>query len=167
MAEEEQQAEAEATGSSKMKLVFIILGALLLVGGSIGGTLLIVSGDDETAAAEVSEEAEPSRGDPSYVDLKPAFTVNLAPEDPVGFLQISMQVLTFNDDVAKDLEKHKPLIRNNLLVLFGKQNSAELRVAEGKERLQQSALDTVQTVINQHGSGGEVDNVFFTSFVMQ
>jgi len=167
MAEEEQQAEAEATGSSKMKLVFIILGALLLVGGSIGGTLLIVSGDDETAAAEVSEEAEPSRGDPSYVDLKPAFTVNLAPEDPVGFLQISMQVLTFNDDVAKEVEKHKPLIRNNLLVLFGKQSSAELRAAEGKERLQKSALDTVQTVINQHGSGGEVDNIFFTSFVMQ
>jgi len=167
MAEEEQQAEAEAeaTGSSKMKLVFIILGALLLIGGSIGGTLLIVGGDDETA--EVSEEIEPSRGDPSYVDLKPAFTVNLAPEDPVGFLQISMQVLTFNDDVAKDLEKHKPLIRNNLLLLFGKQSSAALRVAEGKERLQKSALDTVQTVINKHGSGGEVDNVFFTSFVMQ
>ena len=169
MAEEEQQAEteaeAEATGGSKIKLVFIILGALLLVGGSIGGTLLIVGGDDETA--EVSEEVEPSRGDPSYVDLKPAFTVNLAPEDPVGFLQISIQVLTFNDDVAEDLEKHKPLIRNNLLVLFGKQSSAELRVAEGKERLQKSALDTVQTVINKHGSGGEVDNVFFTSFVMQ
>ena len=51
----------EATGSGKMKLVFIILGALLLIGGSIGGTLLIVSGgDDQTAAAEVSEEAEPS-----------------------------------------------------------------------------------------------------------
>ena len=165
MAEEEQQAEAEATGISKMKLVFIILGVLLLVGGSIGGTLLIVSGDDETA--EVSEEAEPARDDPSYVDLKPAFTVNLAPEDPVGFLQISMQVLTFNDDVAEELEKHKPLIRNNLLVLFGKQSSAELRAAEGKERLQKSALDTIQTVINQHGSGGEVDNVFFTSFVMQ
>jgi flagellar FliL protein len=167
MAEEEQQAEAEATGGGKMKLVFIILGALLLIGGSIGGTLLIVGGDDETAAAEVSEEVEPSRDDPSYVDLKPAFTVNLAPNDPVGFLQISMQVLTFNDDVAKDLEKHKPLIRNNLLVLFGQQSSAELRAAEGKERLQKSALDTVQKVINQHGSGGEVDNVFFTSFVMQ
>ena len=167
MAEEEQQAEAEATGGSKKKLIFIILGALLLVGGSIGGTLLIVGGGDETDAEEVSEEAEPARGDPSYVDMKPAFTVNLAPEDPVGFLQISMQVLTFNDDVAKDLEKHKPLIRNNLLVLFGKQSSAELRAAEGKERLQKSALDTIQTVINQHGSGGEVDNVFFTSFVMQ
>jgi flagellar FliL protein len=167
MAEEEPQAEAEATGGGKMKLILIVVGALLLIGGSIGGTLLIVGGDDETAATEADEEVEISRGDASYVELKPAFTVNLAPEDPVGFLQISMQVLTFNDDVAEELEKHKPLIRNNLLVLFGKQSSTELRAPEGKERLQKSALETVQSVINKHGSGGEVDNVFFTSFVMQ
>ena len=167
MAEEEPQAEVEATGGSKMKLIFIAVGALLLIGGSIGGTLLIVGGDDQSAANEVEEEVEVSRDDASYVELKPAFTVNLAPEDPVGFLQISMQVLTFNDDVAEELEKHKPLIRNNLLVLFGRQSSAELRAPEGKERLQKSALETVQSVINKHGSGGEVDNVFFTSFVMQ
>jgi len=170
MAEEAQQAETEeaASGGGKTKLILIILGALILIGGSIGGTLLIVGGGgDESADAGVEEAVEVSRGDPSYIDLKPAFTVNLAPEDPVGFLQISMQVLTFNDEVADDVEKHKPLIRNNLLVLFGQQKSAELRAPEGKEKLQQSALETVQTVINEHGSGGEVDNVFFTSFVMQ
>jgi flagellar FliL protein len=150
-----------------MKMILIAVGALLLVGGSIGGTLLIVGGSDETAEGEVEEEVVVDRGDASYVDLKPPFTVNLAPEDPVGFLQISMQVLTFNEDVADELEKHKPLIRNNLLILFGKQTSAELRIPEGKEQLQKSALETVQTVINKHGSGGEVDNVFFTSFVMQ
>lgn len=168
MAEEEQQADAEASaGGGKKKLIIIGLGALLLIGGSIGGTLLIVGGGDDNAETEVEASVEVARDDPSYVDLKPAFTVNLAPEDPVGFLQISMQVLTFNDDVADDLEKHKPLIRNNLNVLFGQQKSAELRASEGKQRLQKSALETVQSVIDEHGSGGQVDNVFFTSFVMQ
>ena len=166
MAEEEQQ-EEQPSGGGKKKLIFIVLGAVLLMGGSIGGTLLIVGGGGDSAEAEAPEEVEVVRGDPSYIDLKPPFTVNLAPEDPVAFLQISMQVLTFDDGVADELEKHKPLIRNNLNVLFGKQKSAELRAPEGKEQLQKSALETVQTVINQHGSGGEVDNVFFTSFVMQ
>lgn len=171
MAEDKQQAEADTeteapAGGGKKKLIFIVLGALLLVGGSIGGTLMIVGGGDD-AEGEVEEVVEEARDDPSYIDLKPAFTVNLAPEDPVGFLQISMQVLTFSDDVAEDLEKHKPLIRNNLLVLFGAQKSADLRAPEGKEKLQTSALETVQSVINEKGSGGEVDNVFFTSFVMQ
>ena len=156
-----------AAGGGKKKLILIVVGALLLVGGSIGGTLMIVGGGQQGAEAEVDASAEPERGPPSYVDLKPAFTVNLAPEDPVGFLQISMQVLTFDEDVAADLEKHKPLIRNNLNVLFGQQRSADLRAADGKAKLQVAALETVQSVINQHGSGGQVDNVFFTSFVMQ
>jgi flagellar FliL protein len=167
MAEEEQQADLDATGGGKKKMIFIILGVILLIAGSIGGTLLIVGGSDESAETDIETEVEVARGDASYVDLKPAFTVNLAPEDPVGFLQISIQVLTFDDDVAEEVEKHKPLIRNNLVVLFGKQNSAELRAPEGKERLQKSALETVRSIIKQYGSGGEVENVFFTSFVMQ
>ena len=166
MAEEKQQTEEEPKKGGKLKLILIVVGVMVLVGGSIGGTLLIVGGND-SASAEATEEVVVVRGDPSYIDMKPAFTVNLAPEDPVGFLQISIQALTFDDDVAADLEKHKPLIRNNLVVLFGQQNSADLRAPDGKERLQQSALETVQSIINKHGSGGQVDNVFFTSFVMQ
>ncbi len=168
MAEEAQPADAEApAGGGKKKLIFIILGVLLLIGGSVGGTLMIVGGGGETAGADVDQPAEVARGPASYVDLKPPFTVNLAPEDPVAFLQVSLQVLTFDEDVAKEVEKHKPLIRNNLVVLFGKQKSADLRAPEGKERLQQTALETVQSIIDQHGSGGQIDNVFFTSFVMQ
>ncbi len=169
MAQDKQQAEEETdapAGGGKKKLIFMALGALLLVGGSVAGTLMIVGGGD-SADAEVAVEAEPDRGTATYVDLKPAFTVNLAPEDPVGFLQISMQVLTFDEDVADELEQHKPLIRNNLVVLFGQQKSADLRAANGKEKLQVAALEAVQSVINEHGSGGQVDNVFFTSFVMQ
>ncbi len=170
MAQDKKQDEAEAeapAGGGKKKLIFMVLGALLLVGGSVAGTLMIVGGSGDSSDAQVEAPAEPDRGNATYVDMKPAFTVNLAPEDPVGFMQISMQVLTFDEDVAEELEKHKPLIRNNLVVLFGQQNSTDLRAANGKEKLQVAALETVQSIINEHGSGGEVDNVFFTSFVMQ
>ena len=169
MAEDKQEDDAaeESPGGGKKKLILIVLGALLLVGGSIGGTLMIVGPGGEPAEAEVEEAVEVDRGTATYVDLKPAFTVNLAPDDPVGFLQVSMQVLTFDEDVAKEVEKHKPLIRNNLVVLLGQQNSAELRAPDGKERLQKTALNTVQSVIDEHGSGGQVDDLFFTYFVMQ
>ncbi len=168
MAEEEQQdAEVAAGGGGKKKLILIIVGALLLVGGSVGATLMILGGNDKDAEAEVEEVVEEVRGDPNYIDLKPAFTVNLSPEDTVAFLQVSLQVLTFDEDVAAEIDKHKPLIRNNLVVLFGKQKSAELRTPEGKLRLQGEVLETVQSVINEHGSAGAVDNVFFTTFVMQ
>ncbi len=172
MADEEDLESEEASGGGKKKLILIIVAVIVLIGATIGGTLIFVGGGvDSVAEAEAEAEAEEEevveRGDPTYVDLKPAFTVNLDPEDKVGFLQVSIQVLTHDDVVATELDKHKPLIRNNLVVLFGQQKSIDLRAPEGKLKLQKSALETIQSVITQYGSGGEVDNVFFTTFVMQ
>jgi flagellar FliL protein len=156
----------EGSGGNKKMLILVIVGALLLVGGAVGGTLMFVGGGNETEPEEEIVE-EIDKGDPIYFDLKPPFTVNLGPDDAVGFLQVSMQVLTFNPDVAADIEKHNPLIRNNLILLFGKQKSVELRELEGKEKLQKDALAVVKSIVDEFGSGGEVNNVFFTTFVMQ
>ena len=163
---DDEQVE-ESGGGGKKKMILFILAALVLVGGAVGATLMLVGGGDDETTSEEEVIEEVVKGDAVYVDLKPAFTVNLDPDDAVGFLQVSMQVLTFNADVAADMEKHKPLIRNNLVVLFGNQKSIDLRAPEGKENLQKAAVGVVQTIIDEHGSGGEVDNVFFTTFVMQ
>ena len=168
MAAEDEEGAAEGGTNKKKLIILIVVGVLLLVGITVGVTVMLVGGGNEQAAGDAAEEVvEEVRGDPSYIDLKPPFTVNLDPEDPVQFLQISIQILTFDSSVAEEVEKHKPLIRNNLLVLFGQQKSAELRSPEGKQNLQQQVQDIVQSVINERGSGGEVDSVFFTTFVMQ
>lgn len=169
--EEEADVAAEESAGGKKKIIILALVALLLIGGTIGGTLFVIGGINDDVAIDTGEistsEAKVDKGSPTYVDLKPPFTVNLSPDDPVGFLQISLQVLTYSEDVAEEIEKHKPLIRNNLVVLFGKQSSLQLRAPEGKEQLQKLVRETVQMVIDKYGTGGEIDNVFFTSFVMQ
>jgi flagellar FliL protein len=163
---DQEEDEVEGSGGGKKKLILLIVGTLVLIGIAVGVTLTLL-GDDNEAEPQEDMVEEVVKGDPVYVDLEPPFTVNLDPDDAVGFLQVSMQVLTFNADVAADMEKHKPLIRNNLIVLFGNQKSVEIRAPEGKEKLQKDALGVVQSVIDESGSGGEVDNVFFTTFVMQ
>ena len=125
--------------------------------------LLGGGGGDDT---EEVVDPGPVKGDAVYVELKP-FTVNLAADDSVGFLQTQIQLLTYYDEVVEQLEKHKPLIRNDLTVLFAQQQSQDLRTPQGKAKLQQEALNTVQGIIDQYGEGGEVDSVFFTDFVMQ
>lgn len=163
MAKKEEVQEEEPKGGKK-KMIFIIVGALLLVGISVGVTIMLLGGDSTDTAA--AEEAKPEKGDPTYIELKP-FTVNLDPEDPVGFLQIQIQVLTYYSEVSGEIEKHKPLIRNNLTLLFGQQKSADLRSPEGKKSLQKKVHESIQEIITKYGAGGEVDNVFFTNFVMQ
>ena len=156
--------ETEEGGGGKKKLIIIIVGALLLVGISVGATLMLLGGGEDPAQAE--EEAKPVKGDPTYIELKP-FTVNLDPADPVGFLQVTIQILTYYSEVSEDLEKHKPLIRNNLTLLFSAQRSGDLRNAEGKTELQKQLREAIQAVVDKYGSGGEVDEVFFSDFVMQ
>ncbi len=165
----EAEAENEEGAGGKKKLIVIIVAAVVLIGVGVGGALMFMGGGDEAAdSAQAESEAppEPEKGDPTYIELKP-FTVNLDPEDPVGFLQVSLNILTYYPAVAEQVEKHKPLIRNNLTLLFGQQKSADLRSPEGKTELQNKAKETIQQVIDKYGEGGEIDNVFFTTFVMQ
>ncbi len=172
MAKEEKAAEVEdgEEGGGKKKMIMIIGGVVLLIGIAVGATLFLMGGDEAPAEGDVAaEEAvlEEPKGDPIYVELKPAFTVNLDPNDPVGFLQIGIQVLTYYEAVGEELKTHSPLIKNNLFTLFGQLKSADIRSQEGKKELQKKVLEVVQDVIDKYGSGGEVDNVFFTDFVMQ
>ena len=165
MADNKEAPEEEAKGGKK-KLIIIIVGALLLVGIGVGVALMFLGGDEPAATDEVVEEAKPEKGDPTYVEFKP-FTVNLGPDDPVGFLQVQIHVLTYFSEVAEELEVHKPLIRNNLTLLFGEQSSADIRLPDGKKELQKKVKESVQQVIKEYGNGGEIDNIFFTNFVMQ
>ena len=162
----EQQEPAPENAGGNKKIIFIILGALILVGISVGLTIFLLSGSQDADNEVAQEQPAALKGDPSYIELKP-FTVNLDPQDPVAFLQVTIQVLTYASDVESDLDDHKPLIRNNLTVLFGQQKSADLRSAEGKQSLQKKVLESIQQVVDKYGSGGQVDNVFFSNFVMQ
>ncbi len=165
MAKKKEEPAEEAKGGNK-KLIIIIVAVLLLIGISVGVTIMLLGGGDSPATAEVIEEVKPQKDDPTYIELKP-FTVNLGPEDPVGFLQVQINILTYFSEVAKELETHKPLIRNNLTLLFAEQNSADIRSPEGKQQLQMKVKDSIQQVIDKYGNGGEIDNIFFTNFVMQ
>ena len=104
---EESEETLEVSAGGKKKLILILVGALLLIGAATGGALMFVGGDESESMVEVVEDASPDKGSPAYVDFKPPFTVNLDPQDPVGFLQISLQALTYNDAVAADLEQHE------------------------------------------------------------
>lgn len=166
MADKKEETEVEEPKGGKKKLIIIIVGVLLLVGISVGATIFLLGGDEPAAEAAIEEEPAAEKGDPAYIELKP-FTVNLDPNDSVGFLQVQIQVLTYFSEVAEELEKHKPLIRNNLTLLFGQQKSVDLRSPEGKQKLQKDVKGSIQQVIDKYGSGGEIENIFFTHFVMQ
>ncbi len=164
---------------SRSKLLIIIAGVVLLLGVSAAATLAltgVLSGDQQTAEqADSSNEADKKtagktrklKAPLSYVPLDPPFVVNFQSDTDVRFLQISVELGTRDPAVTESIKEHRPAIRNSLVMLFSSQEPHVLNTREGKEKLREETLVEIQKVLKQETGTPGVDNVFFTSFVMQ
>jgi flagellar FliL protein len=84
------------------------------------------------------------------------------------FLQVSVEVLTRDPATAEMIKQHDPMLRNDLLMLLGNQTFEKISTREGKEELRKEALAIVAKVIESEGGDAKtVEQLYFTSFVMQ
>jgi flagellar FliL protein len=118
------------------------------------------------APAHHSEEASSAGKAPIYYAVDPPLVVNFEDGSVVRFLQISMEIMARDQKAIDSVQKNIPLIRNNLLLLMSNRNYESMVSREGKEKLRAEALAEVRAVQKKEG-GPDVDDVLFTSFVVQ
>jgi len=162
-------------GKKKLPLKLIIVIAVVLLVGGGGGAFFMMGdkADDATvaeesgdAAAEEGEETE-TAGEAVYFSLDPPFIVNFTGKSRARFLQVSIEGLTRDVKVKEDITKHFPQVRNNLVLLLSGQTYEELNTPEGKTALRKQVLKEVQKVLEAETGKEGVEDVYFTSFVMQ
>jgi flagellar FliL protein len=102
-----------------------------------------------------------------YLPLDPPFTVNFESAGSVHFLQISMEIMARDQAVIDAATAHLPLIQNNLLLLLSDLGYEDIATREAKEKLRQKALDVIRHSLAQETKDSQVEDVYFTSFVMQ
>jgi flagellar protein FliL len=166
---------AAAPAKSSNKLLIIILAAVVLLGGGGAGAFFALSGKDKDKEhAETAEHAEESKDEHAaklpaqFVTMDPPFVVNFGPGSSVRFLQIAVQLMTRDPHMGEFLEHNSPIIRNDLLLLFGNKQVEEVSSNEGKEALRAAALEAVRKIVSAEGQKPEaLEAVYFTSFVMQ
>ena len=157
-------ADEEAQPRSS-KLWIIIALAVLAVGGAAGALWYFLGASHKSAK---DAQAAPVTGPALYVSLDPPFVTNFEADQAVRFLQISVEVMTRDAPTADVLKANEPVLRNDLLLLFGNQKYADIASREGKERLRLAALAAIRKDVAANGGHPErVDAVYFTSFVMQ
>lgn len=175
---EEQQDEAGTAKekkplSPKAKLIIWVVAGLLLFGGAIAGTLMMLGFFDSPAVEEVAAESEvvetvANKPAPAmYFPIKPAFVINFESKGRQRFLQVEVSVLTREMNVFNALQSHGPLVKNRLVMLFSGEIYEELQTNEGKELLRQKALAALQELMQQEVGNSGIEEVLFTSFVMQ
>jgi flagellar protein FliL len=177
--QEETKASKPKGGGGKVKLLLFIILGLLLVGGSIGGTLHLLgifdTGDTEEIDEQADEVAPESEDEPKvikrspamYFPIKPAFVVNYQSRGRQRFLQVDVALMTRSPEVYAAIQAHLPLIKNRLVMLLGGQVFEEIQTDEGRELLRQQSLEAVKAIMDAEIGNAEIDQVLFTNFVMQ
>jgi flagellar protein FliL len=190
----DKKQEPAAKGSNR-RLLIIIAAAVLVLGGGGAGAFFFMHKDaaDEAVTAD-ADEGEPaadatdakkekgkSKGkkdkkgkaaEPKapaiYVEFQPPFVVNFDAKGVMRFLQVSIQVMTRDHETSELIKLHDPKIRNNMLLLLGSQTLDTISTMEAKEALRKKALETIAKIVeDEGGEGKKVEDLYFTSFVMQ
>ena len=163
------EAPAGEAPKKKGKLVLIIVLAVVLIGGGVGGWMAFKPKSD-AANAPTEKKAEKGKppAPPIYFKYDPAFVVNFGGEGSARYLQVMVEAMTRDPPVSEIIKNNEPAVRNDLVLLFSSQDNATLLSPEGKEKLRQAALEVIRKVVAAEGGDPKlVENVYFTSFVIQ
>jgi flagellar FliL protein len=158
-----------------MKKIIIIAAVVVLLAGGGAAAYFMLGKDSavpaldadgqpipQAAAAEPVEEEK----DAIYLGLDPAFVVNFERNGTIRYLQLSLQVMSFEQSAIDKVAANMPAVRNTLILLLSAQDYDSLATLEGKENLRSQVLDSVNKVVRLKGDT-KVNEVFFTGFVIQ
>jgi flagellar FliL protein len=189
--DKDKEKQEPVTKGGNKKLLIIIAAAVLVLGGGGAGAFFFMKGHaDEEVAADSGEgehadakDAKKEKGkgkkdkkgkaaEPKlpaiYVEFNPPFVVNFDAKGVMRFLQVSIQVMTRDHETSEMVKLHEPKIRNNMLLLLGAQTLDTISTTEAKEELRKKALETIAKIVDEEGGEGKkVEDLYFTSFVMQ
>jgi flagellar protein FliL len=157
------------TPKKKSKLPMIIIAAVVACAAIGGGAFFFMSGNKHEEAPKGKDAKSSVPKAPAvYVKLDPPFVVNFEAKGVMRFLQITLEIMTRDPVTADKIKESEPVIRNDLLMLFGTQTYDSISTREGKEKLRSEAKDTVAKIVGREGGEAKkVEDLFFTSFVMQ
>jgi flagellar FliL protein len=85
----------------------------------------------------------------------------------IRFLQVTVEVMARDEKIIADAKTHMPVLRNNLLMMLGGQTITSLTNREEKEKLRKQALTEVQKIMKANTGATGVEDLYFTSFVVQ
>ncbi|WP_340313810.1 flagellar basal body-associated FliL family protein [Rhizorhabdus argentea] len=115
---------------------------------------------------ESDQSPDPTKYKATYYTFEQPFTANLRDSD--GFTQIGLGTSTFYDQKVLDNLKDNELpIRSAILMVMSQQDSFTISTPEGKLALQKQLKDAINGVLKQRTGFGGIDNVYFTTIVVQ
>ena len=102
----------------------------------------------------------------TYYEFPGNFTANL--KGSKKFLQLSVGVSTqYDEQVMVNVESHQLALRSEILTIMSEFSSEDIAGKDGKYKLAEALRDGINEVLMKVEGFGGIENVHFTSFVIQ
>ena len=193
MADDENN-EPKKKGFILRILIFVVAG-LILIGAGLGGGYILfgtsqpdpsdeiesiiekkmAEADAERLAEEeaalsnekvVKETPDIETFVTTYFEFPGTFTTNL--RSSRKFLQVGLGVSTqYDDEVISNVEDHQLALRSEILNVMSEFTEEEIQGKQGREALARALADGVNAKLMQLEDFGGIEEVHFTSFVLQ
>ncbi len=151
------------------KMLIIIIGAAVLIMGSIGtGFFLMWSKVNAINTQAIAAEGEGEPEAPAAPKIGPihaldTFIVNLADEGGARYLRTTMKLELADDQSLNFVEERLPLIRDSILMTLPTKKYEDISTVEGKKTLRDELIAKLNVIMVP----GSVSNIYFTEFVVQ
>lgn len=156
------------SGFSMKKLVMVIVIVQVIMFGGLAAFLtmsgLTGGGGQHQAAGEDSDTIDKS--EPIYISFE-KFTVNFGGRQASHFMQVEIQAMTHDSSIEAEVAKHMPVIRNRIILILSSQTLESVTSLEGKDNLREQILVAMQEILQQRSKKTGIEEIYFTSFVMQ
>jgi len=179
--------------SPLVKIIIIAVAAIVLLAGTVVGTMFLTgffdrkdihemekrleeleakakadepASDASAPQKKAKESPELTRFENSYMELEKPLVSNLTGTRKV--IQVNLSIMTHYDErVFKNVKKHEPALRSAALDVMRQSTEADLSSPDFRKILAARIRDELNAVLTKYEDFGGIEEVFFTSFVVQ
>lgn len=148
-------------------LMIIIISVVLLFMGAVGGGFFILWNkisqlpQDPAAVEEIPVEEEENAIGPLY--SLDTMIVNLADRGGKRYLRVTMALELSDPEAMTTIESRLPQVRDAILMILPTKKYDDVSTTEGKIALRKEIMEKINSLMTK----GQVNNLYFTEFVVQ
>lgn len=174
-----EEESAPKKKSNPLMIIIIVVVVILII--LIGAVIAILLGGSEEEDVAAKEDSEPTqkvekkakkvrtgKAVKSFIDMGPMFPlddfiVNLISDGNKKYLKVNMTLELSGEELAAELDTKQDAIRSLIIDILTDKSVEEISTVKGKDKLKEQIADS----LNERLSDGQIDNVYFTKFVVQ
>jgi flagellar FliL protein len=136
----------------------ILLKAVLMISLVVG----------QVWAAE-DEETDEVKVDSAYISLGAPLVLNLSSQGRSRntYLQLTADILIKDAASEAIIKTHIPAMRHQLIVFLSEQPAKDMKSSSKREEIRKTATAKIQALVTKLSSNEDIDDVLFSSFLVQ